>query len=83
MRDDIEGIRKYRVRLYHLSSFSTCVSLEDGAISKILIRNLLTAPFVLRTCANAKTGCLAGPAVCRFSGGTGSCARCETNNCNI
>uniref|UniRef100_A0A915BBV7 Uncharacterized protein n=1 Tax=Parascaris univalens TaxID=6257 RepID=A0A915BBV7_PARUN len=41
------------------------------------------SPFVLRTCANTKTGCLAGPAVCRFSGGTGSCARCETNNCNV
>ncbi|EFO27405.1 hypothetical protein LOAG_01084 [Loa loa] len=41
------------------------------------------SPFILRTCANKRFGCLAGPATCRFSGGTGSCARCTTNNCNL
>ncbi|VDM94497.1 unnamed protein product, partial [Onchocerca ochengi] len=40
------------------------------------------SPFVLRTCANKRLGCLAGPSICRFSNGTGSCARCSTNNCN-
>ncbi|CAB3396770.1 unnamed protein product [Caenorhabditis bovis] len=30
------------------------------------------SPFVLRTCANKNTGCLAGPAICKFSKGTGS-----------
>ncbi|KAK6108834.1 hypothetical protein QQG55_33575 [Brugia pahangi] len=41
------------------------------------------SPFVLRTCANKRLGCLAGPAICRFSGGTGSCVRCDKNNCNL
>ncbi|KAJ1350870.1 hypothetical protein KIN20_006777 [Parelaphostrongylus tenuis] len=41
------------------------------------------SPFVLRTCASKNLGCLAGPAICRFSGGSGSCARCETDNCNV
>ncbi|CAP21203.1 Protein CBG24638 [Caenorhabditis briggsae] len=40
------------------------------------------SPFVLRTCANKRTGCLAGPAICKFSKGTGSCSRCEGDNCN-
>ncbi|KAM3716678.1 Doublesex- and mab-3-related transcription factor [Dirofilaria immitis] len=38
------------------------------------------SPFILRTCANKRLGCLAGPSICRFSGGIGSCARCRTNN---
>ncbi|CAJ0582187.1 unnamed protein product, partial [Mesorhabditis spiculigera] len=40
------------------------------------------SPFILRTCANKNMGCLAGPAICKFSKGTGSCSRCETDNCN-
>uniref|UniRef100_A0A0N4WVE5 ShKT domain-containing protein n=1 Tax=Haemonchus placei TaxID=6290 RepID=A0A0N4WVE5_HAEPC len=42
-----------------------------------------SAPFILRTCANKNMGCLAGPAICKFSGGSGSCSRCETDNCNL
>ncbi|KAF1755456.1 hypothetical protein GCK72_022025 [Caenorhabditis remanei] len=50
------------------------------------------SPFVLRTCANKRTGCLAGPAICKFSKGTGidsnftvrACApegsRCESSS---
>ncbi|KAL3985892.1 hypothetical protein ACH3XW_40530 [Acanthocheilonema viteae] len=41
------------------------------------------SPFILRTCANKRIGCLAGPAICRFSNGTGYCDRCSTNNCNL
>uniref|UniRef100_A0A7I4YYS0 Conserved secreted protein n=1 Tax=Haemonchus contortus TaxID=6289 RepID=A0A7I4YYS0_HAECO len=41
------------------------------------------SPFILRTCANKNMGCLAGPAICKFSGGSGSCSRCETDNCNL
>uniref|UniRef100_A0A0N5AJ00 Uncharacterized protein n=1 Tax=Syphacia muris TaxID=451379 RepID=A0A0N5AJ00_9BILA len=40
------------------------------------------SPFVLRTCANSKVGCLAGPAICKISGGIGSCSRCASDNCN-
>ncbi|KAK6759115.1 hypothetical protein RB195_016374 [Necator americanus] len=40
------------------------------------------SPFVLRTCANKNMGCMAGPAICKFSGGSGSCSRCDNDNCN-
>ncbi|WKY09523.1 hypothetical protein Q1695_002135 [Nippostrongylus brasiliensis] len=40
------------------------------------------SPFILRTCASKNLGCMAGPAICKFSGGSGSCQRCETDNCN-
>uniref|UniRef100_A0A7E4ZYI5 Secreted protein n=1 Tax=Panagrellus redivivus TaxID=6233 RepID=A0A7E4ZYI5_PANRE len=40
------------------------------------------SPFTLRTCANANTGCIAGPRICQFSGGHGKCQRCENNLCN-
>ncbi|KAF8381209.1 hypothetical protein PRIPAC_70351, partial [Pristionchus pacificus] len=41
------------------------------------------SPFTLRTCANKNMGCMAGPAICKYSQGTGSCMRCENDNCNI
>ncbi|VDO67108.1 unnamed protein product [Heligmosomoides polygyrus] len=41
-----------------------------------------SAPFILRTCASKNLGCMAGPAICKFSGGSGSCSRCENDNCN-
>uniref|UniRef100_A0A8R1DMD8 Uncharacterized protein n=1 Tax=Caenorhabditis japonica TaxID=281687 RepID=A0A8R1DMD8_CAEJA len=40
------------------------------------------SPFILRTCASKNMGCLAGPAICKFSKGTGSCSRCDGDNCN-
>uniref|UniRef100_A0A1I7ZZD1 Chitin-binding type-2 domain-containing protein n=1 Tax=Steinernema glaseri TaxID=37863 RepID=A0A1I7ZZD1_9BILA len=40
------------------------------------------APFTLRTCARKNQGCIAGPRVCKFSGGQGSCAKCESDGCN-
>ncbi|GMR58972.1 hypothetical protein PMAYCL1PPCAC_29167, partial [Pristionchus mayeri] len=41
------------------------------------------SPFTLRTCANKNMGCMAGPAICKYSQGTGSCMRCDNDNCNI
>uniref|UniRef100_A0A914CX41 Uncharacterized protein n=1 Tax=Acrobeloides nanus TaxID=290746 RepID=A0A914CX41_9BILA len=40
------------------------------------------SPFTLRTCARKNMGCLAGPRICQFSGGSGSCSRCDNDNCN-
>ncbi|KAI1699682.1 hypothetical protein DdX_17175 [Ditylenchus destructor] len=40
------------------------------------------SPFTLRTCANKQMGCLAGPRICQFSGGSGQCQRCDDNLCN-
>ncbi|KAL3096367.1 hypothetical protein niasHT_026334 [Heterodera trifolii] len=39
--------------------------------------------FTLRTCAMKSTGCIAGTRTCRFSGGKGSCQRCEGDLCNL
>ncbi|GMT10444.1 hypothetical protein PFISCL1PPCAC_1741, partial [Pristionchus fissidentatus] len=41
------------------------------------------SPFTLRTCANKNMGCMAGPAICKYSGGSGSCMRCDNDNCNL
>ncbi|KAI6236563.1 hypothetical protein M3Y95_00170900 [Aphelenchoides besseyi] len=40
------------------------------------------SPFTLRTCGQKNLGCLAGPRICQFSGGRGSCSRCNHDMCN-
>ncbi|KAI6227779.1 hypothetical protein M3Y99_01218000 [Aphelenchoides fujianensis] len=41
------------------------------------------SPFTLRTCGQRNMGCLAGPRICQFSGGRGSCKRCDGELCNM
>ncbi|KAE9551065.1 hypothetical protein FO519_005732 [Halicephalobus sp. NKZ332] len=37
------------------------------------------SPFTLRTCAKKNIGCIAGPRICQFSGGSGKCQRCDSD----